>query len=64
MNNDYQENPEMVDAIFTTPNGHKIAWSTLLLIKSEIFLATNEEVTLPTILKIADFYYTALESTK
>ena len=62
MNNNYLENHEIADAIFTTPNGNEIAWSTLLLIKSEIFLATKEEITLQTALKICDIYFTALES--
>lgn len=52
--NNYSENTDIKEQFFETPSGYKISWSALLAIKTEIFIATNEEITLQEALKIAD----------
>lgn len=64
MYNDYQEKSNTKDQIFKTKNGKKVSWSTLLLVKSEILLATGEEITLDQALTIADCFLTVLNENK
>ena len=53
--NDFEENANAKEQYFTTPDGHKISWTKLLLIKSEVLLATGEEIDLKTALRMVDF---------
>lgn len=55
MLNDFQENPNATEQYFKTPDGHEISWTKLLLIKSEVLLATGEEIDLKTALRMVDF---------
>lgn len=55
MFNDFQENPNATEQYFKTPDGHEISWTKLLLIKSEVLLATGEEIDLKTALRMVDF---------
>lgn len=64
MYNDYQENNNTKDQIFKTKNGREVSWSTLLLVKSEILLATGKEITLDQALTIADCFLTVLNENK
>lgn len=64
MYNDYQENSNTKDQIFKTKNGREVSWSTLLLVKGEILLATGEEITLDQALTIADCFLTVLNENK
>ena len=52
------------EQMFKTASGKEVAWSTLLLVKSEILLATGEEITLEQALTIADCCLAALEQNK
>ncbi len=64
MNNDYQENKNIKEQIFKTKSGKEVSWSTLLLVKGEILLATGEEITLQQALIIADCFLTVLNENK
>ena len=55
MLNDFEENPNAIEQYFQTPDGHEISWTKLLLIKSEVLLATGEEIDLKTALRMIDF---------
>lgn len=54
MNNYYESNPAMKEQVFTTPQGHLVAWSTLLTVKETMMKHTGEELTLPQALKLVD----------
>jgi hypothetical protein len=60
--NDFEINPNAKEQYFSTPEGREISWTTLLLLKSEILLATSEEIEINTALKIADIVSNYLEN--
>lgn len=54
MYNDFKENHSLKDEIFTTPQGHLVAWSQLLDIKKQVAKETSEDITLNQALSIVD----------